>query len=459
MTATALQEMIDTKRQYGKEPKHEKDRLAYHFILSWSPVEKASPDTALGITKEFCENCFSEYEAVYAVHLDREHIHAHIVFNSVNFKTGRKYRYEKNDWERILQPLLNCLCKERGLHTLEDDTGKTLEEHRRERDEKKRNRKCGDKYYFADYLRDEIDELIVKSENFEEFEQRLRQDGYEIKYGTSTRYGEYMALRNSEMKKYRRVHTLGKEYTLDMIKSRIAAYHEPIPDRKEQNLIIRHIYHCRIYYRTDNVYLRKQYARMYRLGILSKQGKRPSYQETLQGLKELRRLEYQINLIAERDYRTAGDLESDIALNKDEIESLRQEVRKLRLEKGPYVQMVSDYKKLEDLEGAYLLWQEGGEAFGEEAWQYMELAEKVEHFPASKEDLESYIKQNVIWERQTKRKLRETEQKLANLMELKDEYAQVMSEYESANDKMLDDMKGQCGKAELGKNRIKGKEL
>lgn len=461
MSMTALQEMIDTKKQYGKEPKHEKDRLAYHFIISWSPKEAVSPDMALDITREFCESCLTEYEAVYAAHLDTQHMHTHILFNSVNFKTGRKYRYEKNDWEKILQPLLNRLCKERGLHALEDDTGKTLKEHGKERDEKKWSREKGDRYYFADYIRDDIDELIFKSGSFEEFEQGLRQRGYKIKYGTSERYGEYMALRNPEMKKFRRIHTLGAEYTMEMIKSRIAAYHEPLPDgqmnRKEPYLMIRCIYHCRICYGTDNAYLRKQYARMYRLGILPKQGKRLSYKETLQRLEELHRLEYQINLIAERDYKSAEDLDADIEVSGNEIENLKQEARKVRTEKRPFVHMLSDYEKLEALEGADLLWQEGEEIFGEEAGQYAELAEKVKHFPHSKEDLEAYLKQQEIRERQTKGKLRETEKRLRNLMELKTEYEQVIKEYEPAGDKLLEEMEEQCRKAESRKNQGKGK--
>ena len=135
---TALQEMIDTKTQYGKVPipgtkGYENNRLAYHFIISWSPKEHVSPELAMEIVSKFCENELSDYEVVYSAHTDTKHMHAHIIFNSVNFKNGSKYRYNKNDWERKLQPLVDRLCKEQGLHELKDDTGKTLSEYAAER--------------------------------------------------------------------------------------------------------------------------------------------------------------------------------------------------------------------------------------------------------------------------------------------------------------------------------------
>lgn len=54
------------------------------------------------IAGRFCEKELSDYEVVYSAHTDTEHMHAHIIFNSVNFRTGCKYRYNKNDWERKL---------------------------------------------------------------------------------------------------------------------------------------------------------------------------------------------------------------------------------------------------------------------------------------------------------------------------------------------------------------------
>lgn len=483
---TALWDMINTKRQYGKEPVfgtegYEHDRLAYHYVLSWKPEENITPEMSLEIAKKFCEEHLSDYEAVYSTHIDKEHIHAHIIFNSVNYKTGRKYRYELNDWEKVLQPLLDRLCAERGLHTLEEDTGKTLAEHGAERRrqiwKKKQDAKIGKKergngnhsykkekgngYSFSDYIREDIDTLIRECTDFEEFVQRLQEIGYEIKYGNSQRYGESMALRNKEMKSFRRTYALGEDYTLDMIKSRIAAYHAPLPDPESQMeetyLTAGPVYRCR-FYKTENVYLRKQYARMFRLGVIRKNEKRPSYRETMARLKELRRLEYQLELIAENDYLTADDIKEDISVREASVKELKNQIKDLQIERRPYEKMLTVYERMEELEGAFLLFEEGDPVFGQESKEYLRLLQESKSFPHSREELKEYMNRQAIKERRAKRKLREEQQKLKAVISLREEYDQVMMEYAPADDMMMKKMEQQGMEKEPGK-RKKRKEL
>ena len=246
---TALKEMAETKRQYGKEPDpssadYEHDRIAYHVVISWSPGEAVLPEKAMEITRRFCEEYLPGYEAVYSAHLDTEHMHTHIIFNSVNYKTGRKYHFPADEWEKNIQPLIDRLCKAYGLRTLEEDTGKSIVEYTRERKEEKKNNSARknrkhngnycyrkqqeDEYSISDYVRDDIDRLIESCGSFEEFVQKLQEQGYEIRYGESEKYGTYMKLRNVGMKRFRRTYTLGADYTVDMIKRRIEAYHEPL---------------------------------------------------------------------------------------------------------------------------------------------------------------------------------------------------------------------------------------
>lgn len=424
---SALQEMIHTKKQYGKEPRSDNDRLGYHFVISWSPREHVDPQTALEITEKFCREYLGDYEAVYSAHLDTAHMHTHIICNSVNYKTGKKFRYRKNDWERIQQPLLDRLCKEYGLHALEEDTGVKPGKH--------------DKASVPGDIRKKIDHLIPECRDFLEFEQKLRQAGYEIKYGSSEKYGEYMALRNDEMKRFKRTQTLGAGYTLEMLKSRIAAYHNPLPeDPQEQEkmiCIVGAVCHCRIRYGTDNIYLRKQYARMYRLGMIAGYGKHVSYKETAKRVKQLRRLEYQLGLLAERDYRKPEDIDMDIAACEEELKSLEMEYRQRRMEEKPYIEMLAVYKNMEELEGAFLLWKEGDVSFQTEAEQYVRLREQAQAFPYTKDELEHDIRSHAQKKREAGRDLSGARQKQRALKELKAEYAQVMKTYEPATDEML----------------------
>ena len=116
---TALQEMLATKRKFGKTDK----RQGYHFIISFKKQE-VRPETAMGITQKFVERYFGDnFQCLYATHDNTEHVHSHILFNSVSWRTGRKYRYEKGDWAREIQPIVNELCKEYGLSIQDIEIG------------------------------------------------------------------------------------------------------------------------------------------------------------------------------------------------------------------------------------------------------------------------------------------------------------------------------------------------
>lgn len=108
---TAFEQMMDTKVTFGKTNK----RQGYHIIISFAPGE-ATEEQALDIVARFAQEYLKDkYEAVYAVHNDKKHMHGHIVFNSVSFETGMKHECKKGEWKHCMQPITNRLCKEYGL--------------------------------------------------------------------------------------------------------------------------------------------------------------------------------------------------------------------------------------------------------------------------------------------------------------------------------------------------------
>jgi hypothetical protein len=112
---TAFEQMMDTKKLFQKTNK----RQGYHIVLSLKPGE-ATPEIAFDMARRFTDEFLGDrYEAVYAVHIDKDHIHSHIVWNSVSLLDGRKYDYKKGDWKHIIQPITNKLCKEYGLSIIE----------------------------------------------------------------------------------------------------------------------------------------------------------------------------------------------------------------------------------------------------------------------------------------------------------------------------------------------------
>lgn len=116
---TASREMQTTKELYGKT----KGRTYKHFVQSFPPEEKITPEQAHRLAGEFVEQCplFSGYEVVYATHVDREHIHTHFVVNSVSFMDGHKFQMSKRDLNDM-KILNNKLCLEHGFSVCE--TGK-----------------------------------------------------------------------------------------------------------------------------------------------------------------------------------------------------------------------------------------------------------------------------------------------------------------------------------------------
>ena len=112
---TAFEQMMNTKKMFQKTDK----RQGYHIVLALKPGE-GTPEIAYDMAKRFTEEFLGDrYEAVYAVHVDKEHIHSHIVWNSVSFLDGKKYDYKKGDWKHVIQPITNKLCREYGLSVIE----------------------------------------------------------------------------------------------------------------------------------------------------------------------------------------------------------------------------------------------------------------------------------------------------------------------------------------------------
>ena len=93
-------------------------RMYAHNIISWHKDEQITQEQALEFGNEFAENWFSGFQTLVAVHKDKDHIHCHLVTNSVSYEDGRKLHNTKKDLERMKQ-LTNQMCRERGLTVAE----------------------------------------------------------------------------------------------------------------------------------------------------------------------------------------------------------------------------------------------------------------------------------------------------------------------------------------------------
>ena len=204
----AFEQMKATKIKFGKADK----RQGYHLIISFEEGE-VTPDTAFEIIGKFVQEYLGEgYEAIYAVHDNTAHVHGHIIFNSVNYVTGRKFRYEKGDWAKSIQPITNRLCTEYGLSTID------IEQHGRKRNERYKdwNEFRDGKLIWRDMIKRDLDACIIQSDSFEEFLDLLVEKGYDIKHN------KYLAVKPQGMQRFCRCKSLGEQYTEERIRKRIA---------------------------------------------------------------------------------------------------------------------------------------------------------------------------------------------------------------------------------------------
>lgn len=207
--------MMQTKEDWGKL----NGRKGYHFVISWKPGE-CDTEKAYQVLQEFCQEYLGgEYDYVFAVHADTDHCHGHIIFNSVNRATGYKYRYERGDWEKYIQPVTDKLCQKCHLPKLEYEKG----------DRKGMayvQWKNGGKESFKRLIRTDIDYAVSHCTSYEEFLEILKHFGYEIKPGITRQNGkeeEVLSLKLPGQKRAWRTKekTLGKAYTVEAIRDRI----------------------------------------------------------------------------------------------------------------------------------------------------------------------------------------------------------------------------------------------
>lgn len=173
LTKQVYRQMMDIKEAFGKEWGVQ----GYHYKLAFPASDHLTPDLCMQITKEFIERCLPEYQVAYSVHTNTEHLHSHIVFNSIDLIEGRKYRYENGDWRRYLMPVINELCEKYQLSrfNLEVEDEKT---YKYKYDYSKRVKQTGT--YTNDMILRDVDECISKADSYEKFKILMQEKGHLI---------------------------------------------------------------------------------------------------------------------------------------------------------------------------------------------------------------------------------------------------------------------------------------
>ena len=356
---SAFEQMKATKRKFGKVDK----RQGYHIILSFKEDEVNS-DTAFEITRRFVEEYLGKsYEAVYVVHDNTAHVHSHIVFNSVSFVDGKKYRYEKGDWAKYIQPITNKLCQEYGLSIIDVDDGNKEKEHESYKDWSEYREGS---FVWADMIKRDLDSCILQAGNYEQFLELLSDKGYEVKQG------KYLAVKPQGMTRFRRCKTLGDMYSDEAIRERIEK--EDISFYREQQKEVQPVLcKCKVrrYRRAKMSGLQKRYyAKLYRIGKLKK---KPYSQvwKYRDDIRKMHKLQEQYLFLVRHKIESAEELVSVLDNLTDKKKEASKEKSKTYKAKERFKDIFDKAEQIRGLDDAESCYQSGDTFFEDEhnAWE------------------------------------------------------------------------------------------
>lgn len=200
------------------------DNLAYHMIQSFAPYDKISAKEAHELGKKWADEILQgKYEYVISTHIDKGHIHNHIIFNAVSF-----YDYSKYDNYKVaayLREVSDRLCEEKGLYIKKANIKKKSPTHY-----EWEQRKAGTSW--KERIRESIDKAILKTNNYEDFKAALLKDGIEILEGARITFHKIgIESKNGRAAKCRG-DRIGEDYTKERILERLAA-----PKTKERKKV------------------------------------------------------------------------------------------------------------------------------------------------------------------------------------------------------------------------------
>ena len=323
--ATAYQEMLETKRAFGKTD----GVLGYHFIQSFAPGE-VTPEQAHAIGTEFSRQLFgTDFEVVIGTHLDKQHLHNHIVINSVSCVDGRKYHSDPAGYYNKVRAISDTICREQNLSVIvPKGKGKHYAEWAAEQKGQPTIRGM---------IRKDIDSIIAEAYTFQTFLMLLQKKGYVVKHGPNRKYTTVQPL---GAKRAIRLDSLGDGYTEEAIKQRLInqrsggtggmALHTPTNAKRYRLHGQLHTVPKKKITGFKALYLR--YLYLLRGSRRIKRRRRADF-SLRQDLIRLEQYQKQFRYLMEQDITTASELEQRIAGLEWDIQQLTEERKPLYYER------------------------------------------------------------------------------------------------------------------------------
>lgn len=306
----AFEQMVGTKELYVKTG----GRQGYHIVIS-CPPEEGTPEQLLELMKEFAQEFLGDdYEAVYSVHVDKEHNHGHLVFNSVNMNTGKKYEYKKGDWKYEIQPITNRLCEKHGLSIIPAEYSKDPVNMNRKQWEKEQS--------WSDFIEADVKYCRGVAEDYEHFLYLLEELGYEVKKGA------HLAIKAEKMKRFRRLDTINEEYSKENLEAFFTkgsfAFETPRVLTPDVKYLLK----------PKNPYQQKFYAKLYRMRVVEKYRFQYKSARFKEDLERMHMLQEEYLFLRRNDINGVVDIVTKIELAELDIKKLTEKQKTLYQERA-----------------------------------------------------------------------------------------------------------------------------
>ncbi len=299
---TAFEQMEETKNIFHKTGK----RQGYHVIISFSPEEKVTAEQAMYVLEHFAKDVLGDdYEAVYAVHTDREHMHGHLIWNSVSMTTGKKYNSPKGNWKNHLQPITNKYCDELGLSIMPAEYSKNPKNISRDKWEKEMSMK-------EIILRD-AKMCAYAAGNVEHFKYLMKRPGYVFKKDA------WMEVQAPGFRYYHKLAKLDEMFSEDMLRHYVDMPWMAKPYFYSSD--IRGLHRAKL-----SPFQKKFYAKLYRLRVVEQKRFVVGGAKYAEELKRFHRLQDEYLLLVNNDIKSIVDFISEKEDRIQQIEDRQKEI-------------------------------------------------------------------------------------------------------------------------------------
>ena len=347
---TAFEQMEETKNIFHKTGK----RQGYHVIISFSPEEKVTAEQAMYVLEHFAKDVLGDdYEAVYAVHTDREHMHGHLIWNSVSMTTGKKYNSPKGNWKNHLQPITNKYCDELGLSIMPAEYSRNPKNISRDKWEKEMSMK--------DIILRDAKMCAYAAGNVEHFKYLMKRLGYVFKKDA------WMEVQAPGFKYYHQLAKLDEMFSEDMLRHYVDMPWMAKPYFYSSD--IRGLHRAKL-----SPFQKKFYAKLYRLRVVEQKRFVVGGAKYAEDLKRFHQLQDEYLLLVNNDIKSIVELVDFISEKEDRIQQIEDRQKEIYRESSSRKRSIKNEEQYRE----YQIW-------------HMEVQEELDELKQEKREIKRQI--------------------------------------------------------------------